>query len=118
MYSTLEEQHEKQKLNEGSFSLENRLMEYLRNEYNPDTINSMYDTVLNDLAYKAQRIDLNSGKQEDMNKDYKKIAEDVISRYLQNRNKPAYKRADNLGKRYNVNESFDTVKNTLTQIKY
>lgn len=119
MYTDKQVRHNKQRLHEGSYSLENKLMDYLRNNYNVRALRDIntQQTIKKDLVNQAKKIDLASGKQEDMTKDYMSIVEDIIQRYVTNQSKPACKRADQLGVRQDGNDTLNNITRTISQLR-
>lgn len=78
-YKTAEERHNKQNTHEGSFSLENKLMQYLRENYDTTTA----DRSLRSLEHIAMNYDSKVGIQRPADM-YKKICQSVIDKYKKN----------------------------------
>ena len=78
-YKTAEERHEKQNTHEGSFSLENKLMQYLRENHSVSTA----DKALESLRHIAKNYDSKVGIQRP-NDQYTKICKEVIAKYKDN----------------------------------
>lgn len=121
MYKNKDIRHMKQRTHTGSFSLENKLMDYLRNNYSLDIVQnpSTSNAVLQDLVYRAKRIDLASGKKENLNKNYVDIATDTIFRFIENQGNDNYGNGQGaFAKKHDPNEELSTIKDTINNIKY
>lgn len=120
MYEDKNIRHKKQQMHEGSFSLENKLMDYLRNNYSPAAVcnTTTQQTIKQDLIHQAKKIDLTSHKQEDLNKDYATIVDNTIKQYVTNQAKPKYKRANQLGKQQQGTDTYNNISRTLSQLRY
>lgn len=82
-YATAEQRHEKQGKHEGSFSVENKLQQYLRDHYTPDTLNETSQLLLMQVA---KDYDLKVNKQRS-DEEYAKLAKDAINTFTSNFNK-------------------------------
>ena len=94
-YKTAEEKHQKQADHEGSFSVENKLQQYLRDKFTPDTLN---ESTLHLLVQIATDYDLKVGIQRS-DDAYYKLATDAVKTFKENYKKhPTNNKGQQLGK--------------------
>lgn len=81
MYKTPAERHEKQRLHEGSFAVNNKLQQYLRDKFDPDT--ARQESTVNLLKQIAKDYDLKVGidRSDD---DYTQLANEAIDTFCSN----------------------------------
>lgn len=120
-YKTAEQRHEKEFNHDGSFSLENKLRQFLRDNYSKESLESSFacEVAENRLAKIAKKYDLASGKKEDLNKDYNFIASQAIAAYLNDYDENAEDndRGKRLGKSVDANTSLSNIVDTLSNLR-
>lgn len=116
MYATRQQDHEKRKNQEGSYSLYNYLYHYLLDNYEPENLESSYACEATEnlltkegIAY-ARRANNNTDE-----KFVRSQAKEAIANFCNNDGKHG-DTANNFGKQYN--SSFDTVKNALSDLRW
>ncbi len=81
MYKTPAERHEKQRLHEGSFAVNNKLQQYLRDKFNPQT--ARQESTVNLLKQIAHDYDIKVGINRS-NEEYDNLANDAIATFCDN----------------------------------
>ena len=121
-YATAEERHQKQAAHEGSFNTEQKLMSYLRDKYSPEALESSYacEACENILAKVARDYDAEINEKHD-DEYYKTLARGTITRYLKNWEDKVPgedNRGKRLGKAQDAEDTWNTVKNTISGIHW
>lgn len=121
-YATAEKRHQKQAAHEGSFSTEQKLMSYLRDKYSPESLESSYacEACENILAKVARDYDAEINEKHD-DEYYKTLARGTITRYLKNWEDKVPgedNRGKRLGKAQYAEDTWNTVKNTISGIHW
>lgn len=108
MYKTSAEKHEKQRLHEGSFAVNDKLQQYLRDKFNPDT--ARQESTVNLLKQIAKDYDLKVGIGRS-DAEYTNLANEAINTFCDNYSKhPANCREGN--------QLAKPVVNTLVDARY
>ena len=115
-YKTAEERHEKQNLHEGSFSTENKLRKYLRENYDKRSLENEHAAASAEkpLAKIAMDYDAEVGKVQD-EAYYIQMARGAIADFL-NSNAANEPGEDDRGKR--LGETWKNVTDTLSDLRY
>ena len=118
MYATKEQDHEKRKNQEGSYSVYNYMYRYLMNNYEPKQLDSKSSIALESLENKLVKIGkeyLIKGGNKIDESELKHYASGAITNFIDNDDKHG-DTANNLGKQQD--NSFNTIKKSLMDLKW
>lgn len=106
--------------NKQEMTLESRLQQYLRSNYNKDSLKDSlnYDTIANDLITVAKKYDLEHNTQR-QDEEYHNIVKGAIDNFLTTdaANDQGQDKAHNLGKGQNPDERFQNIVSSVN-VKY
>ena len=118
MYATKQQDHEKRKNQEGSYSVYNYMYRYLMDNYEPEQLDSKPSIALESLEHKLVNIGkeyLVKGGNKINDKELANYASGAITNFINNKGEHG-DTANNLGKRQE--NSFNTVKESLADLRW
>lgn len=121
-YATAEQRHQKQAAHEGSFNTEQKLMSYLRDKYSPDALESSFacEACEKQLAKIAMDYAAEINEKHD-DAYYTQLARKVLTRYLNNwedKTPGEDNRGKRFGKKQDAEDTWNTVKSTISGIHW
>lgn len=118
MYSSKEQDHEKRKNQEGSYSVYNEMYRYLMKEFTPELLDKMASVQLESLekqlAVVGEEYSLKGGKKIDP-KELRHIASGAITNFINNKGEHG-DTGDNLGKQQH--NSIRNIARTISDLRW
>ena len=113
-YATDEERHAKQAAHEGTFSLENKLRQYLQLNYAPENIS---DVVRQQLLTVARNYDADIGvKRSDA--EYKTAIDEAIDRFRKNYERGYSNSKAAFGKGHDAEETWNNIRDRMQDLRW
>lgn len=115
-YATKEQDHEKRKNQEGSYSVYGFMYHYLLDNYEPDNLklDSMKNTAIRELIYEGREYCIEGGNTMS-NDELKKEAKKAVDNFVANNGEHG-DTAQNLGNQQN--NQLDTIKSALQDLRW